>query len=152
MLDMETQSSANFEWKAQTGAQVEIELLGESGQPERLSFDIVPDRSADFSRGFLGESTPLAKAILGHPAGSVVPYQAEDITHVRILSVKPSRQAPPKDIAARREETIRKAVEDSDRTNAMIFASSFSGKWGDYDPTGFTPEPEDEEENKADLP
>jgi hypothetical protein len=28
------------------------------------------------------------------------------------------------------KETIRE-VED---TNAMIFASSFSGKWGDYDP------------------
>ncbi len=147
MLGMETQSSANFEWKAQTGVHVEIELLGDSGQVERLSFDIVPDRSADFGRGFLGESTPLAKAISGHPPGSLLPYQAEEITHVRIRSVAPSRQAPPKDIAARREEKIRKAVEESDRTHAMIFASSFSGKWGDYDPTGFTPEPDEDEDD-----
>jgi hypothetical protein len=31
---------------------------------------------------------------------------------------------------------MRQAVEQADRTNAMNFASSFSGKWGDYDPQG----------------
>ncbi len=146
---METQSPANFEWKVQSGSHVEIEMLGPEGQVERLSFDIVPDRTADFSRGFLGESTPLAQAIMGQTAGSIIPYQVEDVTRIRILSVRPSRQAPPKEIAARREEIIRKAVENSDRTNAMIFASSFSGKWGDYDPTGFTSEVEADEPDKS---
>ncbi len=125
------------------GTHVSIELVLAS-ESEALEFDIVSDDSADYGRGFLGAGTPLAKAILGKSGGQAVPYEVDDIRAIRILEVTRSITKPPKDVKARREETIRKAVDQSDRTNAVIFASSFSGKWGDYDPTGFT----DEEEEK----
>lgn len=122
---------------ADLGTHVEIELILEDGL-ERLAFDLVDDASADFASGFLGLGTPLAQAIYRQPARSLVPYHLGDARAVRILSVTPSSAAPPEDRVQRRQETIQKAIDQSDRTNAMIFASSFSGKWGDYDPTGFT--------------
>ena len=117
-------------------------LITEGGEVEQLEFDLVPDRSADFARGFLGESTPLAQAILGQPVGSTVLYQNADIRAVRILAVTPGK-AVPEDAEARRQETLRKAVRQSDATNAILFASSFSGKWGDYDPTGLGEDEDD---------
>ena len=33
---------------------VEVEMVSELGDSERLTFDIVPDRAADFTAGFLG--------------------------------------------------------------------------------------------------
>lgn len=125
------------------GKHVIINFLLDRGDEERFEFDIVPDEMADFKLGFLGEGTPLAAAIAGQPAGKVIPYEQDDIRAVQILDVQPARSALPKEVKARREETIRKAVDASDRANAMIFASSFSGKWGDYDPTGFIEEEED---------
>jgi hypothetical protein len=128
---------------AAVGTHVILELIIESGETEQLEFDLVADRSADFARGFLGESTPLAQAILGQPAGRPLLYQTADIRAVRILAITPS-QAAPEDADARRQETLRKAVRQSDTTNAILFASSFSGKWGDYDPTGLDEDPEPE--------
>jgi hypothetical protein len=124
---------------ADAGMHVEIELILEDGL-ERMAFDLVDDAFADFAHGFLGLGTPLAQAIYRHPAGSQIPYRVGDARLIRILSVTPSSSAPPEDVAQRRQETFQKAIDQSDRTNAMIFASSFSGKWGDYDPTGFTDE------------
>jgi hypothetical protein len=128
---------------AAVGTHVTIELITEGGETEQLEFDLVPDRSADFARGFLGESTPLAQAILGQPVGRPLLYQNADIRAVRIMAVNPSR-AMPEDAEARRQETLRKAVRQSDATNAILFASSFSGKWGDYDPTGLDEDPDAE--------
>ena len=125
--------------RAAVGTHVLLELITEDSQTEQHEFDLVADRSADFARGFLGESTPLAQAILGQPAGCTLLYQNADIRAVRILAVTPS-QAVPEDAEARRQETLRKAVRQSESTNAIIFASSFSGKWGDYDPTGLDTE------------
>jgi hypothetical protein len=125
------------------GMHVEIEFVSEEGI-ERMLFDLVPDAQADFSHGFLGIGTTLAQAILGKEEGMVIPYRVGDGIEVRILCVAHSDQAPDKDVQKRREAVIRKAVEQSDRTNAMIFASSLNGKWGDYDPTGFTEEIEAE--------
>jgi len=31
---------------------------------------------------------------------------------------------------------LAKALNDAERTNAQMFAASFSGKWGGYDPDG----------------
>lgn len=118
------------------GKHVEIQLVHANGVDE-LAFDIVTDDQADFARGYLGEGTPLAQAILGHSAGSTLPYNAGDTTEVRIIQVGPAASPPPGDVQARRDAVIRRAIDQSDRTNAMIFASSFSGKWGDYDPTAF---------------
>ncbi len=94
------------------GTHVEVELIDESGADELLAVDIVPDSQADFASGFLGAGTLLARAILGQPAGSVVPYKVGDILQVRILKVTSNASAPPADVEAKRQ----------------------ASKWGDYDP------------------
>ena len=131
--------------KIWVGRHAELEVRYEDGETERLSLDVVSDSAADFERGFLGESTPLAKAILGQAAGSEAAYPGG---RVRILSVMPSQNTAPADAAKRREETIQKAVRDSERTNQVLFASSFSGKWGDYDPDGLKEEDEPDKKDK----
>ena len=128
---------------------MELELSDNSGVVDRLSVDIVSDRSADFKAGFLGESTPLARTILDQPAGRTVQYRVGDLQTVRILSVSPSQAQADENAAARRQEAIQKAVAESDRTNAILFASSFSGKWGDYDPQGIEQWNKDEEDKNA---
>ena len=122
--------------KIWTGRHVTLDLKYENGEVERLELDVVADNTADFDKGFLGESTPLAKAILGKSAGMVVPYRAGDIVEVRIVAVTGELSGQPEDQSTRREKTIRKAISDSDRTNAIIYASSMNSKWGDYDPDG----------------
>jgi hypothetical protein len=117
--------------KIWNGRHVELELRYTDGETEKLSLDVVADTAADFERGCIGESTPLAKAILGRTAGETVSYSGG---RVRILTVSQSQNQAPEDTAKRREETIQKAVRDSDRTSQILFASSFNGKWGDYDP------------------
>jgi hypothetical protein len=141
----EIEQSENSEIVVKTRTFVQVELVFETGL-ERLEFDIVPDGMADFPRGYLGESTPLAQAILGQPVGKTLPYHQGDALSVKVLNVRNSSNLPDENPSARRQETIRKAVEQSDRTSAMIFASSFSGKWGDYDPKGIEGWEKDSEE------
>jgi hypothetical protein len=114
---------------------VTLDLIDRSGQVERLTLQIVPDDYADFSQGFLGQGTPLACAIQGKRPGSIVPYSVGDLLQVHILDVRPALSAPPPDIKSRRQEILHKAVENAERTSAIIFASSYTGKWGDYDPS-----------------
>jgi hypothetical protein len=142
---MPGEASSNL--KIWTGRHVELEVTYGPGDMEMLSLDVVSDSSADFERGFLGESTPLAHAIFGHVVGDVVTYQAGDRVRVRILSVSEELRGKPEDLSVRREEVERKARLDSDTTNLVLFASSFSGKWGDYDPNAVKRE-DDEEEGK----
>lgn len=130
---------------AQVGRHVELELVYEGGEIERLSLDIVADSAADFARGMLGESTPLARAISGHKAGEVIAYRTGDALEARILSVSAELSGEPVDLTKRREQTERKAVRQSDQTNLIIFASSVNNKWGDYDPGAI--QDEEEEEN-----
>ena len=139
-------TSTQNQLKASLGTHVIIDLVLNDGT-DRLEFDIVPDKQADFSHGFLGLSTPLAQAILGRAAHSILPYKVNDGREIRILSVSLSQTVPSEDAQKHHEEVVRKAIEHSDRTNAMIFASSFSGKWGDYDPTGFS----EDENNKPEA-
>ncbi len=136
---------------ARLGMHVEIELVSIDGN-ERMEFDLVADNQADFRLGYVGISTPIARAIEGHRAEDRIPYTHAGGREIRILAITPSVSSPSTDIAKRREETLRKAIDRAERTNAMIFASSFSGKWGDYDPTGFTDENQpDGPEEKDDL-
>jgi len=118
------------------GTHVEVELIPESGERDRLAFDVVPDAMADFAAGFLGAGTPLAQAILGRCAGSVLPYQAGDIMQVKILSVEASARAPRADVSADRQAVIQKAISKSDLTDAVRFALTVDQKWGDTDPEG----------------
>ena len=110
--------------------------------------DIVFDESADFAHGFLGASTPLAKILLGEKAGNIIPYLKDDIFAIEILSVSPSTAKPPADTQEKRAVEMKKTIREVEHTSAVIFASSFSGKWGDYDPDSLP----DEENPKEDNP
>ena len=116
------------------GTLVELRLIDQSGEAETISFCIVADKLADFRNGFLGEGTPLARAVLGHKAGARIPYGVDDIAAIEIVSVKPADIAPDRGVARRRQETLRKALLRADLTNAVNLATSFNSKWGDYDP------------------
>ncbi|CAN5659193.1 hypothetical protein BH10CHL1_BH10CHL1_30940 [soil metagenome] len=114
------------------GTHVEIELIDDQGQGELMGFDLVKADLGDFERGLVGANTPLAKAIRGKSVGSVVSYRMGDICRVRIVSVAPLQISAPTDAAERRDAVLKKALEDVERTNAEMFASSFTGKWGGY--------------------
>ena len=136
---MESQSSddatkPNMPLAANLWTRVQLALLTRSGEKEDLTFTLVPDKEADFYAGFLGLGTPLAKAILGRTAGTTAPYPLGDYIAVRILSVSPSRELSAGDGAAKRQAEAREALNQINRMDAMIFASTVEGKWGDYDP------------------
>jgi hypothetical protein len=124
------------------GTCVEVELVDQAGDSERLIFDIVPDRAADFAAGFLGAGTRLAQAIVGRPAGAVVPYDVGDMTEVRILSVARSRRVADEDASATRQAAIREAVDRSNLEEMVRLALTVDVKWGDYDPEGIAPDKE----------
>jgi hypothetical protein len=121
---------------------VEVELVDQAGRGERLTFDIVPDRAADFAAGFLGAGTLLAQAIMGRPVGSVVTYPVGDMTEVRILSVARSRRVADEDASAARQAAIQEAVDRSNLEEMVRLALTVDVKWGDYDPEGIAPNKE----------
>jgi hypothetical protein len=129
------------------GCHVELNLMTREGDRDRLNVDIVPDETADFSQGFLGTGTPLAKILLGEKAGTVIPYLKDDIYAIEVLSVTPSTVEPPNDMDKIRKANLARTIHEVEHTNAVVFASSFSGKWGDYDP-GSLPD----DELKEDAP
>jgi hypothetical protein len=118
------------------GTHVEVELIDETGERERLVFDLVPDKQADFANEFLGESTPLAQAILGQTEGCVVAYRVGDIVKVSILTVTLDARVPVEDVAAKRQAVVQQVVAESNRISDMVFALAVGSKWGDYDPGG----------------
>ena len=124
----------NVPLRAGLGTHVEVELVEQSGDSEHLSFDIVPDDQSDFAHGFLGVGTRLAQAILGQPAGSVVPYRVGDVEEVRILRVTLEVSTPSTDVEAKRQAVIQQAVAQSEQISDMTFALAVGSKWGDYDP------------------
>ena len=122
---------------------VEIEMVDSSGESERLAFDIVPEAKADFYAGYLGENTPLARAILGCHIGNRVVYRAGSETcKVTVLSVRASTSPEAGEGAEQRKAAVQQARQQIDRTNAMIFASTVEGKWGEYDTDSIPPEKE----------
>jgi len=122
------------------GTRVEIELVNQAGEAERLIFDIVPDRAADFAAGFLGAGTLLARAIMGRPVGSVIPYAAGDAMEVHILSVALSEREADDRASASRRAAIQEAVSRSNQEEMVRLALTVDVKWGDYDPEGIAPE------------
>ena len=121
------------------GTRVEVEMVSELGDSERLTFDIVPDRAADFTAGFLGAGTPLAQAIMGQPTGSVVPYRVGDMTEVHILAVALSERRVAGDAAEARQALTQEAVERAKLDEMVQLALTVNVKWGDYDPEGIVP-------------
>jgi hypothetical protein len=122
--------------RVRVGRRVQVVLIHQDDSEEPLTLDIVADAAADFEQGLLGEGTPLAKALAGRRSGEVIDYRVGDLRQVRVLDVMRSPADLDLDSAARRQEIIDKAVSESDRTNALNFASSFSSKWGGYEPAG----------------
>ena len=120
--------------KITVGCEVELDLVDRSGKKERMKVVIVDDKAADFTHGYLSENTPIAKAIVGEKAGNTIPYLKEDILSIHIISVNQPTNKPPEDAAEKREASMKKTMREVQDTNAIVFASSFSGKWGDYDP------------------
>lgn len=114
------------------GSAVTVELIDQDGHAEPLTVVIVAERAADLDRGLLGENAPLARAILGQFVGTVVPYEMGDVRQVRIVQAQ-RVDVTAEDMAARRAAVLDKARADAARTNAEMFAASFSGKWGNYD-------------------
>ncbi len=127
---------------ALAGCKIEVELIDNVGKRDPFIVQIVPDAFADLARGYLGEGTALCQAIYGQPVGAEIGYTMGDIRAVRIVAVTLTDEGPDKGVEVRRAAALRKAVDQSDRTNAILFASSFNGKWGDYDPAGLVEEDE----------
>lgn len=122
--------------------------MDRAGNKERLKVVIVPDEAADFAHGYLGENTPLGKVLLGEKVGTTIPYLKDDILGIEILMVSKPTNKPPDDVAKKRGAMMKKAMREVEDTNAMVFASSFSGKWGDYDPDSIPKEKEPDDLDK----
>ena len=120
------------------GARVQVELVDELGEVEALDLVLVPDADADLARGYLGQGTPLGRAILDQEAGSSLPYQQGDIVAVRILSVAPD-DVPDTGAAANRQAVIQQAVERSEAVDMARLALTVDVKWGSYDPDNILP-------------
>ena len=129
---METQQTTQPE-QARLGAYVEVELIDERGNREPMRFDIVREEHADLDRDRLGVQTPLAKALIGKRVGALIPYRMGDIRQVRIVSVRPSQATTLENMEEQRQAQLQKALDAVERTNAEVFAASYTGKWGDYD-------------------
>ena len=132
------------------GSKVIFDLIDRAGHKERLSVVIVADESADFEHGYLSENTPLGKVLLGERPGNVIPYLKDDIMAIEILQVTKATDLPSLDAAEKRKVRMRKAIREVENTSAMVFASSFSGKWGDYDPDSIPKEnkPQDSDQDE----
>jgi len=129
---METQQITQPE-QARLGAYVEVELIDERGNREPMRFDIVREEHADLDRDRLGVQTPLAKALIGKRVGALIPYRMGDIRQVQIMSVRPSQATTLENTEAQRQAQLQKALDAVERTNAEVFAASYTGKWGDYE-------------------
>lgn len=116
------------------GTHIEVELIADTGEAERLAFDIVPDAAADFAAGFLAAGAPLAKALMGRPVGATVPYRQADIVEIRILSVRPSQRAADEAAAEARQAITQEAVARAKTDELVQLALTVNVKWGDYDP------------------
>jgi hypothetical protein len=110
-----------------------VELVDSSGEAERREFTLVTGKLADFKSGLLDENTPLARALLGHRAGETIPYQAGDLTEVRILAVVVGDGSTKSEAAEKRRAAVQKAAAQSEITSQMIFSTASGSKWGDYE-------------------
>lgn len=127
----------------QERSQITLRLALEDGSSEEMTVTLCSDQAADMTRGLLGAGTPMGSALFGHRSGDLIPYRAGDIVSITVLRVRQTNTDLDQNASAQREANLRKAAADSERTNAMLFASSFTGKWGDYDPSAIPPGDDD---------
>lgn len=147
LLEEERRAAAARPPVVAVGARVQVELVDERGGVEALDLVLVPDAGADLARGYLGQGTPLGRAILGQAAGSHLPYRQGDVVAVRIVSVVPDdvpdTGAATQRNAAKRDAVIRQAVERSEALDMARLALTVDVKWGSYDPDAILPGDED---------
>jgi uncharacterized NAD(P)/FAD-binding protein YdhS len=110
-----------------------VELVESSGETERREFTLVTAKQADFQSGLLDENAPLARALMGHYVGEVIPYSMGDLKEIRILKVVRVVEKVSTDKAEKRRKAVQKAEAQSEITNQMIFSTASGSKWGDYD-------------------
>jgi hypothetical protein len=133
MLEEERRAEAARPPVVAIGARVAVELIDDQGAVETLDVVLVPDAGADLARGYLGQGTPLGRAIAGQPAGSQLAYRQGDIVAVRVLSVVPD-EVPETGAAANRQAVIDEAVQRSEAVDMARLALTVDVKWGSYDP------------------
>jgi hypothetical protein len=146
------QAMQNGNEQARLGAYVTVELIDEQGNGERMSFDLVREEHADLDRDRLGVQTPLAKTIIGKKVGALVNYRMGDIRQVRIVSVRPSQLTDLANTEEQRQAQLQKALATVERTNAEVFAASYTGKWGDYELRTDEQQPNEEQQQKKGTP
>lgn len=110
-----------------------VELVDQAGQSEQEEFNIVEAENADLKSGLLGEDTALGRLLMGRHAGDKLRYRVGDLKEVRILRVEAEEGSISSKAAEHRRKDVRKAVEQSEITNQMIFATASGSKWGDYE-------------------
>ncbi len=119
------------------GAQVTVELIDAQGHRDPMTVRLVEEGAGDLAQDLLGADTPLGRAIRAKFEGDEFDYAMGDVRRVRIAQVTPGQAAQAKTMArqaqSRRDAVLTKARAAAERTNAEMFAASFSGKWGDYD-------------------
>jgi hypothetical protein len=115
------------------GSHITVELVDAAGEIERREFTIVAEKQADFRAGLLGESTPLARALLGRHAGERVPYHVGDLIEVRIVAVLKTTDPISGESAQKRRATVQEAANQAEIISQLIFATARGSKWGEYD-------------------
>lgn len=125
--------SASQSLQAGLDTVVTLALLNETGETEEVRYQLAPAAAGNLDEGFLGEQTPLAKAIRAKRAGDVIAYSLGDIVEVRIISVEPADRRADPDAAARRQAVLDEARRKAEQTNAEMFAASYGSKWGGYE-------------------
>jgi hypothetical protein len=110
-----------------------VELVESTGECEQREFTLVTAKQADFQSGLLDENTPLARVLIGHHAGDMVPYSMGDLKEIRILNVIQDVEKISTEKAEKRRAAVQKAEAQSEITNQMIFSTASGSKWGDYE-------------------
>jgi hypothetical protein len=118
--------------KAMIHTRIELELVTERGERERMTVQLADSRNANLDEGWIDIEAPLGRAIRGQPEGARIPYVMGDIRSVRIVSVAPVDELPSSDAEARRQEILERARRKSERATQEIFSSSYGSKWGGY--------------------
>lgn len=117
------------------GCCVELDFIYRTGNRQRIKVELVPDDKADFERGFLGISTPLAQTLLGEGPGYLIPYFTEEFQAIQIILIEKSSLGADHQSSARKK-VIQETLEQIEFRDAVLFASSTSTKWGSYDADG----------------
>src|SRR5436305_1004171 len=103
------------------GTRVQVELISKNRTREKLQLVLVADEQANFDKGFLSTSTPLAKTLLGHSAGETLDYKHGDIVQLKIVSVEAGDALAQADTAEQRGETLRRARDKAELSNLVSF-------------------------------